>query len=76
MSQVLMRFSGLVAIVIAWVFLIIPIFVVKADFRRETVTSVAGRSRLLRCVITAGLMGGGSHAGTFWLIFVRHIIAG
>ena len=59
MLQVLMRFSGLIAIVIAWVFLIIPVFVVKADFRKETVTSVAGKSKLLRSIITAGLMGGG-----------------
>ena len=67
MPQVLMRFSGLVAIVIAWVFLIIPVFVVKADFRKETVTSVAGKSKLLRCIITAGLMGGAAMQALFIL---------
>ncbi len=76
MPQVFMRFSGLVAIVIAWVFLIVPVLVAKADFRKETVTSVAGKSKLLRCIISAGLMGGGKYASPFYLVFVGQIIAG
>jgi hypothetical protein len=73
MPDILLRYSGVFAILIAWLFLVVPVVVTKSDFGRETVTTVAGKSPLLRFIITFGLMGGGGYAGRLSFLHIAKI---